>query len=230
VGGRSVFSVIYCGSFYGKYNKFPMDEDAIRRKLEHSGDDEDYLSDLDEDIHDLSREEDDGVNQVSRAEPSCKKARISVRTLSVDSEDSEEENGVERTERHVIKSDSDSETNVAVGGGSGCAGGDDGNGEETESNGADCEHDDANLDVSGTGDIIIQGKATAQARNSYKNVTLKDSDPPRLNHSLGQKTNGPQVPVHCVTPLQFFTLFFYLRNDKENHCQDKCLCQGKNCQ
>jgi hypothetical protein len=30
----------------------------------------------------------------------------------------------------VIKSDSDSETNVAVGGGSGCAGGDDGNGEE----------------------------------------------------------------------------------------------------
>jgi hypothetical protein len=105
----------------------------------------------------------------------------------------------------VIKSDSDSETNVAVGGGSGCAGGNDGNGEETESNGADCEHDDANLDVSGTGDIIIQGKATAQARNIYKNVTLKDSDPPRLNHSLGQKTNGPQVPVHCVTPFQFFT-------------------------
>jgi len=64
------------------------------------------------------------------------------------------------------------------------------------------------LDVSGTGDIIIQGKATAQARNSYKNVTLKDIDPPRLNHSLGQKTNGPQVPVHCVTPLQFFRLFF----------------------
>jgi len=68
----------------------------------------------------------------------------------------------------VIKSDSDSETNVAVGGGSGCAGGDNGNGEETESNGADCEHDDANLGVSGTGDIIIQGKATAQARYSYK--------------------------------------------------------------
>jgi len=77
-------------------------------------------------------------------------------------------------QRHVIKSESDSETNVAVGGGSDCAGGDDGNGEETESNGADCEHDDANLYVSGTGDIIIQGKATAQARNNYKNVTLKD--------------------------------------------------------
>jgi hypothetical protein len=65
-----------------------------------------------------------------------------------------------------------------------------------------------NLDVSGTGDIIIQGKASAQVTNSYKNVTLKDSDPPRLNHSLGQKTNNPQVPVHCVTPLQFFMLFF----------------------
>jgi len=127
----------------------------------------------------------------------------------VDSEDSEEEIGVERTDRHVIKSDSDSETNVAFGGGSGCAGGDDGSGEDTESNGADCEHDHANFDLSGTDDIITQVKATAQARNSYKNVTLKDSDPPpRLNHSWGQKTNGPQVPVHCVTPLQFFMLFF----------------------
>ena len=163
-----------------------MDEDAIRIELEHSGDDEDYLSDLDEEFRDLSSKEDNGVSQVSQVEPSCKKARISVRTLSVDSEDSEEEIGVERTERHVIKSDSDSETNVAVGGGSVCAGGDDGSGEETESNGADFEHDDANLDVSGTGDIIIQGKATAQARNGYKNVTLKDIDPPRLNHSLGQ--------------------------------------------
>ena len=65
-----------------------------------------------------------------------------------------------------------------------------------------------NLDVSGTGDIIIQGRATAQVRNSYKNVTLKGSDPPRLNQSLGQKTSGPQVPVHCVNPLQFFMLFF----------------------
>jgi hypothetical protein len=89
----------------------------------------------------------------------------------------------------VSDSDSESETNVAIGGGSGCAVGDDGNGGETESTGADCEHGDANLDVSGTGDIIIQGKATTQARNSYKNVTLKDSDPPMLNHSLGQKTN-----------------------------------------
>ena len=61
-----------------------MDEDAIRRELEHSGNDEDYLSDLDEEFRDLSSEEDNGVNQVSWTEPSCKKARISVRTLSVD--------------------------------------------------------------------------------------------------------------------------------------------------
>jgi len=47
-----------------------MDEDAIRRELEHSGDDEDYLSDLDEEFRDLSSEEDNGVNQVSRSEPS----------------------------------------------------------------------------------------------------------------------------------------------------------------
>jgi hypothetical protein len=185
-----------------------MDEDAIRRELENSGDDDYYLSDLDEEFRDLSSEEYNGVNQVSQAEPSCKKARISIRTLSVDSEDSKEEIGVEGAERHVIKSDSDSETNVAVGAGSGCAGGNNGNGEETERNGADFEHDDANLDVSGTGGIIIQGKATAQARNRYKNVTLTDSDPPRLSHSLGQKSNGPQVPVHCVTPLQSFMLFF----------------------
>jgi hypothetical protein len=99
VGGGSVFSVIYGDSLYGKYNKLPVDEDAIRRELEHSGDDEDYLSDSDEEFRDLSSEEDNDVNHISRAEPSHKKARISVRTLSVDSEDSEEEIGVERTER-----------------------------------------------------------------------------------------------------------------------------------
>jgi len=53
VGGGSVFSVIHC-SFYGKCNKLPMNEDAKRRELEHSGDDEDCLSDLDEEFHDLS--------------------------------------------------------------------------------------------------------------------------------------------------------------------------------
>jgi hypothetical protein len=39
-----------------------MDEDAIRRELEHSGDDEDYLSDLNEEFRDLSSEEDNGIN------------------------------------------------------------------------------------------------------------------------------------------------------------------------
>ena len=64
----------------------------------HSGDNEDYLSDLDEEFRDLSSEEDNGVKQVSRAELSCKKTRISVRKFSVDSGDSEEETGVERTD------------------------------------------------------------------------------------------------------------------------------------
>jgi len=54
VGGGSVFSVIHCGSFYGKYSKLPMDEDAIRRELEHSGDDKEF--------RDLSSEEDNGVS------------------------------------------------------------------------------------------------------------------------------------------------------------------------
>jgi hypothetical protein len=56
---------------------------------------------LDEEFRDLSSEEDNGVSQVSRTEPSCKKARIIVRTLSVGSEDSEEEKEicVEKTER-----------------------------------------------------------------------------------------------------------------------------------
>jgi hypothetical protein len=63
VGGGSVFRVIHCGSFYDKYNELPMDEDAIRRKLEHSGDDEDYLSDLDEEFRDLSSEEDNGLTR-----------------------------------------------------------------------------------------------------------------------------------------------------------------------
>jgi hypothetical protein len=75
----------------------------------------------------------------------------------VELEDSEEEIGVERAERHAMKSDSDSETDVNVGGGSGCAGGEDGNG-QTEINSADCEHDDANLDVSGTGDRGSKGQ------------------------------------------------------------------------
>jgi len=72
VGGRSVFSVIHCSSFYSKNNKLPLDEGAIRRELEHSGNDEDFLCDLDEEFRDLSSKEDNGINQVSQAEPSCK--------------------------------------------------------------------------------------------------------------------------------------------------------------
>ena len=82
MGGGSDFSVIHCGSFYGEYNKLPMVEDAIRRELEHIGDDEDYLSDLDEEFRDLSNKEDNGVNQVSWAEPSCKKARMCQKIVS----------------------------------------------------------------------------------------------------------------------------------------------------
>jgi hypothetical protein len=63
VGGGSIFHVIHCGSFYGQYNKLPMDEDAVWRELEHSGDDEDYLSELDEEFRDLSSKENNGVNQ-----------------------------------------------------------------------------------------------------------------------------------------------------------------------
>jgi hypothetical protein len=63
VGRGSVFDIVRCGSLYGKYNKLPMYQDAIRRELEHSGDDEDYLSDLDEKFRDLSSEEGNGVNQ-----------------------------------------------------------------------------------------------------------------------------------------------------------------------
>jgi hypothetical protein len=62
---------------------------------------------MDEEFRDLSSEEDNGVNQVPQGEPLCKKVRISVRTLSVDFEDSEEEIGVERRERRVIKCDSE---------------------------------------------------------------------------------------------------------------------------
>ena len=42
----------------------------------------------------------------------------------------------------------------------------------------------------------------------YKNVTLKDDEPPRLHHALGQKTKSPQVSVIYVIPLQFFMVFF----------------------
>ena len=54
--------------------------------------------------------------------------------------------------------------------------------------------------------------------NALKNVPLKDSEPPRLHHALGRKTKGPQIPANCVTPLQFYMLFFCLSVDEERHC------------
>jgi hypothetical protein len=82
-----------------------MNEHAIRREMEYCGVDEDYLSEIDDEFRNSSSEESYGVNQVSRAQPSCKKPRISVRTLSVESEESEENSGVEKTEKQVIKSE-----------------------------------------------------------------------------------------------------------------------------
>jgi hypothetical protein len=72
----------------------------------------------------------------------------------------------------------------------------------------DSEHGDDNLDKSGAGDTTVQRKATAQTEIKYKNVTLKDSEPARLHPALVQKTKGPQVSANCVTPLQFFMVFF----------------------
>jgi hypothetical protein len=151
-----------------------MDEDAIRREFEHSGNDEDYLSELDEEFCDLSSEEDNGVNQVSRAQPSCKKARISVRTLSVDSENSEGKISVVRTERRdkvtvTVKQMLPFMVEMVV----------------LEAMMAMKKKQKAmvlivNVMMQIWMSVIlvillyIQGKATAQTRNSYKNVTQKE--------------------------------------------------------
>jgi len=71
----------------------------------------------------------------------------------------------------------------------------------------DSEHGNDNLDKSDTGDTTVQRKATAQTEIKQKNVTLKDTEPPRLHHALGQKTKGPQVSANYVTPLQFLWYF-----------------------
>jgi hypothetical protein len=72
----------------------------------------------------------------------------------------------------------------------------------------DSVHGNDNLDKSDAGDTTLQRKATAQVEIKQKNVSLKDSEPPRLHHALGQKTKGPQVSANCVTPLQFYMVFF----------------------
>ena len=61
----------------------------------------------------------------------------------------------------------------------------------------------ANLDESGACDGTIQRQATAQTRSKYKDVTLQNCDPPRLNCAFSKKTKCQHVPVNCVTPLQF---------------------------
>lgn len=55
-----------------------------------------------EDFYDLSSRDHDCVNQTSRIEPSCKKARTNDRALYTDSEDSEEEMSVQGTKRCVV--------------------------------------------------------------------------------------------------------------------------------
>jgi hypothetical protein len=50
----------------------------------------------------MSSRDNDCVNQTTRIEPRCKKARTSARTLYTDSEDSEEEIDVQGTKRCVI--------------------------------------------------------------------------------------------------------------------------------
>jgi len=60
-----------------------------------------------EEFYDLSSRDNDCVNQTSRIEPSCKKARTNDGTLYTDSEDSEEEIGVQRTKGCAVLNVSD---------------------------------------------------------------------------------------------------------------------------
>lgn len=67
-----------------------MDEDALR--WSEGSSDDDYLCDWLKSFYDLSSRDHDCVNQTSRIEPNCKKARINDGALYTDSE--EEEMGV----------------------------------------------------------------------------------------------------------------------------------------
>jgi len=69
----------------------------------------------------------------------------------------------------------------------------------------DSEHGNANLDKSGTGNYCTKKSNCTEIK--YKNVALKDNEPPRLHHALGQKTKDPQVSANYVTPLQFLWYF-----------------------
>jgi hypothetical protein len=93
----------------------------------------------------------------------------------------------------------------------------------------DSEHGSDNLDKSGAGDTTVQRKASAQTAIKYKNVTLKDSEPARLHHAVGQKPKGPKVSTNCVTPLQFFMEFFTSTMVKKVTAET-CQCHRRNCE
>ena len=42
----------------------------------------------------------------------------------------------------------------------------------------------------------------------YINVSANDSEPSKIQFSVGQKVVGPIIPCDCETPLQLFKLFF----------------------
>jgi len=69
------------------------------------------------------------------------------------------------------------------------------------------EHGNANLDKSGASGNYCTKKSNC-TEIKYKNVALKDNEPPRLHHALEQKTQDPQVSANYVTPLQFFMVFW----------------------
>ncbi|CAD1475423.1 unnamed protein product, partial [Heterotrigona itama] len=44
--------------------------------------------------------------------------------------------------------------------------------------------------------------------SDWQNVTENDTYSSSIEFSTGDKVQGPQVPSNCITPLQFFSLFF----------------------
>jgi hypothetical protein len=72
------------------------------------------------------------------------------------------------------------------------------------------DHDDNNdvaTDVlpESESEVRDDGNASpAQLGHGYRNVTNRNSVPPRSNLTLGQKSSGPQIPRYRVTPIKFF--------------------------
>jgi len=75
--------------------------------------------------------------------------------------------------------------------------------------------------------LLYKEKQLHKWRLNKKNVTLKDSEPLRLHHALGQKTRNPQVSANCVTPLQFYMVFFASTVVKKVTAET-CQCHRKN--